>query len=77
MRMHSESNAHTSCMSCIACMLKSVYTVVYGKKPSTRLQYPCYRKGNCSDIRYESNGIFVLGVGFFLQTNIDFLTSIF
>ena len=26
---------------------------------------------------YESNGIFVLGVGFFLQTNFDFLTSHF
>ena len=34
----------------------------------------CY----CSDFRYESNGIFVLGVGFFfLQTNFDFLTSHF
>ena len=33
---------------------------------------------NCSDFRYESNGIFVLGVGFFfLQTNFDFLTSLF
>ena len=32
----------------------------------------------CSDFRYESNGIFVLGVGFFfLQTNFDFLTSRF
>ena len=32
----------------------------------------------CSDFRYESNGIFVLGVGFFfLQTNFDFLTSLF
>ena len=32
----------------------------------------------CSDFRYESNGIFVLGVGFFfLQTNFDFLTSHF
>ena len=31
----------------------------------------------CSDFRYESNGIFVLGVGFFLQTNFDFLTSYF
>ena len=30
------------------------------------------------DFRYESNGIFVLGVGFFfLQTNFDFLTSHF
>ena len=30
----------------------------------------------CSDFRYESNGIFVLGVGFlFLQTNFDFLTE--
>ena len=35
-------------------------------------------KSNCSDFRYESNGIFVLGVGFFfLQTNFDFLTSHF
>ena len=33
----------------------------------------CY----CSGFRYESNGIFVLGVGFFLQTNFDFLTSNF
>ena len=33
---------------------------------------------NCSDFRYESNGIFVLGVGFFfLQTHFDFLTSYF
>ena len=32
----------------------------------------------CSDFWYESNGIFVLGVGcFFLQTNFDFLTSHF
>ena len=32
----------------------------------------------CSDFRYESNGIFVLGVGFFfLQTNFDFLPSHF
>ena len=32
----------------------------------------------CSDFRYESNGIFVLGVGFFfLQTNFDFLTRHF
>ena len=31
----------------------------------------------CSDFRYESNGIFVLGVGFFLQTNFDYLTSQF
>ena len=32
----------------------------------------------CSDFRYESNGIFVLGVGFFfLQTNFDFLSSHF
>ena len=31
----------------------------------------------CSDFRYESNGIFVLGGGFFLQTNFDFLTSHF
>ena len=31
----------------------------------------------CSDFRYESNGIFVHGVGFFLQTNFDFLTSHF
>ena len=32
----------------------------------------------CSDFRYESNGIFVLVVGFFfLQTNFDFLTSHF
>ena len=30
-----------------------------------------------SDFRYESNGVFVLGVGFFLQTNFDFLTSYF
>ena len=35
-------------------------------------------KNCCSDFRYESNGIFVLGVGFFfLQTNFDFLTSHF
>ena len=32
----------------------------------------------CSDFRYEINGIFVLGVGFyFRQTNFDFLTSHF
>ena len=32
----------------------------------------------CSDFRfYESNGIFALGWGFFLQTNFDFLTSNF
>ena len=32
----------------------------------------------CSDFRYESNGIFVLGVGFFfLQTSFDFLTTHF
>ena len=32
----------------------------------------------CSDFRYESNGIFVLGVGFFfLRTKFDFLTSHF
>ena len=29
---------------------------------------------NCSDIRYESNRIFVLGVGFFLQTSFEVLT---
>ena len=35
-------------------------------------------KSYCSDFRYESNGIFVLGVGFFfLQTYFDFLTSHF
>ena len=31
----------------------------------------------CSDFRYESNGIFVLGWVFFLQTIFDFLTSHF
>ena len=31
----------------------------------------------CSDFRYESDGVFVLGVGFFLQTNFDFLTRHF
>ena len=31
----------------------------------------------CSDFRYESNEIFVLGVGFFLQRNFDFLISHF
>ena len=31
----------------------------------------------CSDFRNESNGRFVLGVGFFLRTNFDFLTSHF
>ena len=31
----------------------------------------------CSDFQDESNGIFVLGVGFFLQANFDFLTSQF
>ena len=31
----------------------------------------------CSDFRYESSGIFVLGVGFFTQTVFDFLTSHF
>ena len=30
---------------------------------------------NCSDFRNESNGIFVLGWFFFLQTNFDFLVS--
>ena len=30
-----------------------------------------------SDFRNESNGMFVLGEGFFLQTNFDFLTSHF
>ena len=33
---------------------------------------------HCSDFRYVSNGIFVLGVGFFfLHKNFDFLTSHF
>ena len=32
---------------------------------------------NCSDFRYESNRIFVLGWVFFFQTNFDFLTSHF
>ena len=32
---------------------------------------------NCSDLRYESNGLFVLGVEFFLQKNVDFLSSHF
>ena len=37
-----------------------------------------YEVTYCSDFRYESNGIFVLGVGFFfLETNFDFLTSHF
>ena len=41
--------------------------------PNKKLKTNC-----CSDFRYESNGIFVLGVGFFfLQTNFDFLTSHF
>ena len=40
--------------------------------PTRELVFCC-----CSDFRYESNGIFVLGVGFFLQTNFDFLTSHF
>ena len=31
----------------------------------------------CSDFRHKSNKKFVLGVGFFLQTNFDFLTSHF
>ena len=31
----------------------------------------------CSDFPKESNGIFVLGVGFFLQINFDFLSSHF
>ena len=31
----------------------------------------------CSDFRYESNGIFVLGVGFFLRTDFEFLTIYF
>ena len=31
----------------------------------------------CSDYRNESNGIFVLGMGFFLQINFDFITSHF
>ena len=31
----------------------------------------------CSDFRYESNGIFVIGWVFFLQTGFDFLTSHF
>ena len=31
----------------------------------------------CSDFRNKNNGIFVLGVGFFLQTNFDFSTSHF
>ena len=34
--------------------------------------YPC-----CSDFRCENNGMFVLGVGFFLQTNFYFLNSHF
>ena len=31
----------------------------------------------CLDFCYESDGLFVLGVGFFLHTNFDFLTSHF
>ena len=31
----------------------------------------------CSDFCYESNGIFVLEVAFFLQTKFDFITSHF
>ena len=31
----------------------------------------------CLDFRNENNGKFVLGVVFFLQTNFDFLTSVF
>ena len=38
----------------------------------------CSREFYCSDFRYESNGIFVLGVGFFFFRQIlDFLTSHF
>ena len=28
----------------------------------------------CPDFRYESNGIFVLGAGFFFQTNFDYFS---
>ena len=41
-----------------------------GAKRSDYLRTRLY----CSVFRYESNGIFVLGWVFFLQTNFDFLT---
>ena len=40
-----------------------------------RLFHMISRPNYCSDFRYESNGKIVLGVGFFLQTIFDFLTS--
>ena len=43
-----------------------------------KLEYEIILLRYCSDFRYESNGIFVLGVGFFfLQTNFDLLSSYF
>ena len=49
-------------------------------KPSFFQCFPkfCFdRSLNCSDSRYESNRIFVLGWVFFLQTSFDVLTSHF
>ena len=52
-------------------ILKTFINSTFSKPEDDNLYY-------CSDFRYESNGIFVLGVGFFfLQTNFDFLTSLF
>ena len=36
-----------------------------------------HQNNNCSDYRIESNGVFVLGVVFFLQTKFDFYLAIF
>ena len=62
-RMHSDrpmsaNIRRTYCMHvvyCTQCMLKSVDKVVYGKKSSTRLQYPYYRKVHQFSIGFRSN----------------------
>ena len=60
---------HIKALSVVNWIIKRIFSKVFSV--SKQVDY-------CSDFRYESNGIFVLGVGFFfLQTNFDFLTSHF
>ena len=57
--------------------LEHKYSVTFVSKVGTKT-FGWNYVFNCSDFRYESNGIFVLGLGFFfLQTKFDFLTSHF
>ena len=47
------------------CALQSAMSIPNGFATSSILQHLAH----CSDFRYESNGIFVLGVGFFSSDN--------